>query len=514
MFLLLRNSLSQKFIKPKFLLNSSIRGFAAETVLSFKEVSFEYVPNKLILNEANFNIREGAKVTIMGQNGSGKSTILKLMNGHLKAKKGSINIKGKYALSTAKQVISPEDREKTVYDFFLSQLHGNSSGIHSRIANVLQKVELEAPHDRLVKTFSGGQQARLLLASALILEPDIILLDEPTNNLDVKGIDLLRKIIKGLEQTCVVISHDEDFLNSFTDSVLYLDNFSKKVEYYDGDYNLVKKEISNRIAKEQQTNARLEREAQKKKETANMFANKGGNMRKQAKKLKLEAQDLEESTINVRKEDRSLAPFEIPVQDPSTGVGANILKVPYINLPCGKVLDFEHNPWVLEKGNHVRIIGPNGIGKTTFLESLVKRKAPGITLNNLANIGYYRQDFHNLDFDSTVIDTLHKASDGKHEEFEIRSLAARLLLRGDLMKQKVKTLSEGQKGLLSLACICLTEPALLIMDEPTNHINFRHLPIIAKALNEYEGALIIVTHDQEFASSLDITAEIDLGDAV
>lgn len=247
---------------------------SGETILSFKNVSFEFSPMKPILNSASFNIKQGSKVTIMGQNGAGKSTILKLMNGILKPNQGVVNIKNGLALSTAMQVIQHEDRDKTLMEFFLHHLHGTRGGIDGRIASVLQKVQLQASNDRLVKSFSGGQQARLLLASALILEPDILLLDEPTNNLDTKGIDLLRSIILETDKTCVVISHDEDFLNSFTDSVLYLDNHSKKVEYYDGDYNLVKREIAARIQRENAENARLLREAQQKKSQANVFANK------------------------------------------------------------------------------------------------------------------------------------------------------------------------------------------------------------------------------------------------
>jgi ATP-binding cassette, subfamily F, member 3 len=245
-----------------------------DTILSFKNVSFEYQVMKPVLNSVSFNIKEGSKVTIMGQNGAGKSTILKLMNETIKPSEGTINIKHRFALSTAMQVISTEDRERTVLEFFLHHLHNTSAGIHSRIATVLQKVGLEASHDRLVKSFSGGQQARLLLASALVLEPDILLLDEPTNNLDVQGIDMLRSLILESEKTCVVISHDEKFLNSFTDSVLYLDNHSKKVEYYDGNYDVVKREIAARIARENSENARLQKDALQKKAQANVFANK------------------------------------------------------------------------------------------------------------------------------------------------------------------------------------------------------------------------------------------------
>jgi ATPase subunit of ABC transporter with duplicated ATPase domains len=141
-----------------------------DTILSFKNVSFEYRERSPIVDKVNFSVKEGSKITIMGQNGSGKSTLMKLMNGLLAPTEGSINIKKGFALSRGLQVVPLEDREKTVRDFFAARLHGVTGGLDGRIASVLKQVHLEGiSYDRLMKTFSGGQQARLLLASSLIL---------------------------------------------------------------------------------------------------------------------------------------------------------------------------------------------------------------------------------------------------------------------------------------------------------------------------------------------------------
>lgn len=483
----------------------------SETILSFKNVNFEYSPLKPLVVDASFSIGQGYKVTIMGQNGSGKSTILKLINGSLKPTSGSINLKKGLVVSTAQQVITPEDRKRTVLEFFTHHCHGTSSGISARIAGALQKVGLSAPHDRLISSFSGGQQARLLLASALIGEPDVLLLDEPTNNLDVAGVEALRELILCTDKTVLVISHDEDFLNSFTDSVLYVDNHSKAVESYDGNYLFVKSEISKRIAKENADNARLAKDAQAKKDQANVFANKGGGMRKVAKKMRELAAEMEDSKVTVRKEDRTLGDFTIPFQsrdDP----GTRLLTISSVNLP-----QYVHDrpivlnsPVRLEHGSRVRFRGPNGAGKTTFLNSIVQREASGVDISDSAAIGYYRQDFHNLDFEMTMIDCLRAASDQKHSEQYIRTTAAHFLLYGDMMKQRIATLSEGQKGLLSFACLVLQEPAILIVDEPTNHINFRHLPALARALGSFRGALLMVSHDDDFVSKVKLDKEIDL----
>ena len=162
----------------------------------------------------------------------------------------------------------------TVLQFFEKALHGETTNVQGRIRSVFQIIGFEADLDRTVKSFSGGQQARLLLAASLILEPDIFLLDEPTNNLDKEGIETLTNFIIATDKTCVVISHDEDFLNSFSDSVLYIDSHKKKVEQYHGNYNYVKAEINKKIQKDNQENSRALREAKKKKDQAGKFANK------------------------------------------------------------------------------------------------------------------------------------------------------------------------------------------------------------------------------------------------
>ncbi len=269
------HSIARVRLSPSFGVRTCRFSTIGDTILSFKDVSFEYRPNQLLLDKVNFSIKEGSKVTIMGQNGSGKSTIMKLMNGFLQPSHGSIHIKNTFALSRALQVVPIEDRNKTVKEFFSARLHGNTSGIDGRIVKALQAVELEGiSTSRVMSSFSGGQQARLLLASSLILEPDILLLDEPTNNLDIKGIEMLTNFIQTTPKTCIVISHDEDFLNQFTDSVLYLDTFQKKIEYYDGNYLNVKREITKRIEKENMENTRLQKEIEQKKQQANAFANK------------------------------------------------------------------------------------------------------------------------------------------------------------------------------------------------------------------------------------------------
>ena len=173
-----------------------------ETVISFKGVEYHYDPKKPIMEDVSFNVRKGSKITLMGQNGAGKSTIFKLINGGLKQVAGVINVDQKATIATGYQVVLPEDKELTVQAFFRKYFNDDSVfNIDKQIGEILDVVNLKAPLEKQIKAFSGGQQARLLLAAALIQNPDILLLDEPTNNLDSEGIWHLTTFLQNYKKT-------------------------------------------------------------------------------------------------------------------------------------------------------------------------------------------------------------------------------------------------------------------------------------------------------------------------
>ncbi len=484
-----------------------------ETIVRFEKVSFEHSPQKPILEEVDFSIRRGSKITLMGQNGAGKSTIFGLITGALKPTEGNINVVNGVSIALSRQVIPRDELDLSIRDYFAKCFKNKVYDIDPKIDEILEVVNLknhEKIHDKTVRTFSGGQQARLLLASALIQDPDLLLLDEPTNNLDKAGIEHLTAFLKSYKKSVIVISHDAEFLNSFTEGVIYLDVYSRKIESYIGNYSNVLKDITARVERENMKNAQLAKEIIAKKEKANQFAYKGGQMRLVAKRMREKAEELEEEIVDVRKEDKTIRPFVIPLQEDVMGefikiTGFEILK-------NGKRVTRKASV-SLKKNQHLLLRGPNGIGKSTLLEQLASGKNPDATLQSGVRVGYYRQDFSTLDFNKSVYDALSNsmlASGAKLDEEKMRSVAAGFLISGELIRTKVGSLSEGQKGLVAFACLVLERPGLLILDEPTNHINFRHLPIIAKALDAYAGAMILVSHVPEFVEQIRIDESLDL----
>ena len=480
-------------------------------VLRFSEVTFNYGEHKPILDEASFSVRNGTRIALMGQNGAGKTSLFKLILGENKPKSGGIFMTPKEAVvGIAKQVMAPEHLDLTVREWFSGTFQEVPYNIDRRIADVLNAVNLKTDLEKKLRQHSGGQQARLLLAYALIQDPDILLLDEPTNNLDQEGIEHLTGFLMMYEKTVIVISHDAEFLNAFTDGVLYLDAHTRKIEQYVGNYYNVVEEIGQRIERERMQNARAEAEIRRKKEQAEVFAHKGGKLRAVAKRMREAASEAEESMVEVRQEDKTIREFEIPMQEFPYEFNGKILELSKISLmKSGEPFEKETDI-VVRRKTHLLLAGPNGIGKTTLLKKLADREAEGAIYGAGVRIGYYSQDFSTLDFEQTAFDCLWAAMEKKDEQL-LRSVAAGFLLDGKALANQIKFLSEGQKGLLVFAQLVLMKPGLLILDEPTNHINFRHLPIIAKALDAYEGGMIMVSHIPDFVSQVRIDTTINLG---
>ncbi len=460
-------------------------------IIRFENVSFAYNEKKVVLDEASFTVRKNSIVTIMGQNGAGKSTIFKLLLGKLKPQSGKIHLENGATVGIAEQMIPNEKLTLSVLDYFKSGVSNFRPGDEGKIAKILRTVNLEVPLEKEVKELSGGQKARLLLAFALYSEPDILLLDEPTNNLDKSGIEHLTEFLMNYKKTCIVISHDAPFLNSFTEGVLNLDVHTHKVEQFVGDYYDVLDQIDAKLKRDQLQNQRIQKSIKDRFEKVNKLGGKSVQMSQLARRIREDIEEDKEQMVEMRKEDKTIPDFNIPNQE---FVGS-VIKI------------FKPNLKEFYKGDRVIIKGPNGIGKSTLLKKILSGEASEI--NPKIRVGYYSQDFSELDFNQTLYESLHEVAVEK-ETPKIYAVASKFLLPGNMLQNKIGSLSEGQKGLLCYARFVLQQPGLLILDEPTNHINFRHLPVIARAINNYQGPIIMVSHLEEFVDTIEELAEIEL----
>ena len=347
--------------------------------LRFSGASFEFGQHghgKVILDDASFSVRTGSRVTLMGQNGAGKSTLFKLITGEETLDEGDIFLTPKDAtVAIGRQVMQPEMATLTVRDYFATAFTEKRYNLDKLIREVFTVVNADFALDKKVGEFSGGQQARLLLAHALIQNPDLLLLDEPTNNLDQQGIDHLTGFLMTYEKTCIVISHDADFLNSFTDGVLYLDVHTHKVEQYSGNYYDVVAEISARIERENAQNARMQAQIKEKRSQAEVFAHKGGKLRAVAKRMRESAEEAESAVVTVRQEDKTIRDFTIPSQEFDVYFDGKILELGKIAAVKNGELVQKDFSLVVRKNTHVLVKGPTALARAPCLTRSVRRTA-------------------------------------------------------------------------------------------------------------------------------------------
>jgi len=428
-----------------------------KVIMRFERVFFSFWEwRKVILDDTSFSLRENTKITIMGQNWAGKSTMFKLIMGELKPTDGKIVLENWIKVAIARQVIPRDKMELTVREWYQETLEEEDFSFDKKINDALRELNFEAPLDKQLKDFSWGQQARLLLGHALVQNPDILLMDEPTNNLDSNWIGDLISFLMMYEKTVVVISHDADFLNMFTDGVLYLNVMKHQVEQYRGDYYTVQDKIIAQIEKEEKQNARARKQIEQAKDKINEFSHKWWKMRKLAKKMRGQVEEAEENIVEVRRDDKTIKKFTIDF-DNLVGPIVTINNVSLMN----KQHEVQKFPLDIEIRKKQRFIleWPNWIGKTTLLKRLVAQADNDVVINEEAKVWYYSQDFAALDMNMVVWDALHEVSNEVTDQ-EVYKVAAWFLLTGDLLKNSIGYLSEGQKWLLCYARFVIQKPHL------------------------------------------------------
>ena len=501
--------------------------------------------NQELFNNININIDDYEKVGIVGLNGAGKSTFLKIVYGQITPDKGKVIIKNNTRVAYLPQVIKDEIPEEniTVFDFLLlgrpiDKLNKEleklyieiSSAEESKLNDLYKKIniinqELEywesySAENTLLKiidgmniddnllekpinTLSGGQKSKIAFARLLYSKPEIILLDEPTNHLDIDTKEYIINYIKNYKGGVYVISHDIEFLNEVTTKTLFLDKRLKTFELFNGNYDKFKKvidhhelEIERKIEKQQEEEIKLRKIIEK-------YTNSSGNRKKMAqdREKKLEKLLKDKITSPVKSKELNL---KININRESTKYPLTVDKLSFKYDKSSKRYILHNLSFSLSKGEKFLIVGVNGVGKSTLLKLIMNRLTPDkgeIIIGDKTDLGYYAQEHELLDNNKSIIDNFN---DIDISIKELRNVLGRFLFYEDDVYKKVSILSPGERSRLSLAKLSLTGANLLVLDEPTNHLDPETQKIIANTFKTFKGTMLVVSHNPEFVDNLGI----------
>lgn len=501
--------------------------------------------NQELFNNININIDDHEKVGIVGLNGAGKSTFLKIVYGQITPDKGKVIIKNNLRVAYLPQVIKDEIPEEniTAFDFLLlgrpiDKLNKEleklyieiSSAEESKLNDLYKKInvinqELEywesySAENTLLKiidgmniddnllekplnTLSGGQKSKIAFARLLYSKPEIILLDEPTNHLDIDTKEYIINYIKNYKGGVYVISHDIEFLNEVTTKTLFLDKRLKTFELFNGNYDKFKKvidhhelEIERKIEKQQEEEIKLRKIIEK-------YTNSSGNRKKMAqdREKKLEKLLKDKITSPVKSKELNL---KININRESTKYPLKVDKLSFKYDKSSKRYILHNLSFSLSKGEKFLIVGVNGVGKSTLLKLIMNRLTPDkgeIIIGDKTDLGYYAQEHELLDNNKSIIDNFN---DIDISTKELRNVLGRFLFYEDDVYKKVSILSPGERSRLSLAKLSLTGANLLVLDEPTNHLDPETQKIIANTFKTFKGTMLVVSHNPEFVDNLGI----------
>ncbi len=490
--------------------------------------------DRIIVKSGSFHIEEREKAALVGVNGAGKSTILKMIMNEEPADEGDIILaKGKTIgylaqhqdliphgtiyeeLRSAKaDIIEMEQRLRSI-EHELKSLSGNALesrldtynrlqsefearngyACESEITGVLKGLGFtEEEFSKKTDTLSGGQKTRVALGKLLLTNPDILLLDEPTNHLDLNSIAWLETFLSNYQGAVFIVSHDRFFLNRVVTKVVEIEN--GELRMYMGNYQAYsekKQQIRDARLKEYLNQQREIRHQQAVIEKLRSF-----NREKSIRRAESREKMLEKMTPVEKPQD---APREMHFAlEPSCVSGNDVLSVEGLSKQFGSQILFHDANFEIKRGEHVAVIGDNGTGKTTLLKILnqvQKADAGSFTLGAKVQIGYYDQEHHVLHDNKTIFDEISDDYPSLNNT-QIRNTLAAFQFTGDEVFQEISTLSGGEKGRVSLAKLMLSEANFLILDEPTNHLDIMSKEILEEALNNYRGTVLYVSHDRYF----------------
>lgn len=500
-------------------------------LVQFNEVSKQFV-GQSILEKISFTIDNKDKIGLIGLNGAGKSTIIKIMLGKERIDSGNVFVNNNIVIGYLSQNHDFEDQKNTIieelYTVFKEEKEildkinylNNKLKFNENINEILSEIEklntkcealdgysvdykvkqvitgLELNHieNNLICELSGGEKTRLTLAKLLLKNPDLLILDEPTNHLDLVSIEWLEDYLKKYNKAFLIVSHDRIFLDNVCSKIFELEN--KKLYKYNGNFSdfILQKEM---ILKGELKRYEKEKEKIKKLEEY-IERNIAGRMAKQAKGRQKILDRIESPTDPIFNPNRMKLKFKA-----KNSSGDNVLELKNISKTFDNKKVLNNINFKLYKGEKVGIIGKNGIGKSTLLKIItngLKADSGEIILGSRVDLGYYDQDHQNLYPENTILQEINTSIN--YTEQYLRTVAGGFLFTADDVLKKISTLSGGEKVRVSFIKLLQNEPNLLLLDEPTNHLDIYSIEILEDALEQFDGTMLLVSHNRHFLNSV------------
>ena len=461
-------------------------------ILSLEDVSFTY-SFKPILDHVNLVINEKEKWGIVGQNGVGKSTLLKIMTGLEKPDSGNVTILKKYKISYCPQNTDFEPH-KTIYETVRSYM-AEETEIY-QIQAILNKLGL-SDYNQSIDILSGGQKKRVALAISLIKEADVYVLDEPTNHLDQDMILWLEKFLAKVSKTVILVTHDRYFLTRITNHIMELDD-SHLYTYVGGYADYLEQ---REIRRENALNA--EKKRQNFLRTEIEWIRAGAQARSTKQKSRIERFE----KISAIEAPREINTLEL--KSASTRLGNTTIELDHISKAFGDNILFEDFSYNLLRMDRIGIIGKNGCGKSTLLKIILGQIQPDsgtVKIGETVKIGYFAQQNEVFDDNQRVIDYIkdfgERVYTADHEEITSSQMLERFLVFKEEQYKPISKCSGGEKRRLYLCSILMSAPNILILDEPTNDLDTDTMTILEDYLDHFEGAVMAVSHDRYFLDKI------------
>lgn len=461
-----------------------------------KNISYAYA-RLAIYNDSSFSILKGEKVALVGPNGAGKSTLFKLLMKEDQITDGTLQVIGK--VGYVPQEIKHDPILESAIDI-QSYIDPDFKKQTYELMIMLSSLEVNAELEHTPRKLSGGQRTKLALLRAIIEEPDILLLDEPTNFLDAEGKRWIMEFLSDYPKTLIVISHDISLLDRYIEKVIAINPTSKKIEEYKGNYSKYVKlkgnndeTLKKRFENDQKEITRMKKSLLK---MARMSSEKGARARANVQTR------ITRMTESLPELPREIAHIKFnlpePIHTSEIPISARSISKSY-----GDDVILSDVSLSIRRGERIALYGPNGAGKSTLIKILMERIQPDtgeIIKDEKLHIGYYSQEFESFDFSKTILETVEETC--TLPLTQIRPILAKFNFLRERIYQTVGTLSGGEKTRLSIALLMLQSYNLLILDEPTTYLDVQSQKIILEALKSYKGAMLFVSHTEEFVEGL------------